>query len=149
MKNLLLAVLLALTMQSCSTAMKAQIPPGGDEVFRGHYVWESHGYFYSSDPQYVPPGVPLPARVDLLEDGVFDADGAGHGTQCSIMANGIVTMTSFWCHQWTYSLNGWKGQAQSEVGDQAWIFCSEAGRICYMINRKTDGSSWSDKLERE
>jgi hypothetical protein len=150
MKTLFFAALLALTMQSCSSSLKGQDPPGGTEVFRGHYVWESHGYFYTADPKFVIPGISLPAKADLLEDGIFDADGQGHGIQCSNMAAGI-TFTGMACDHWTYSLQGWKGEAQSDVGDQAWIFCSETGRTCYMISRGKfwDGGAWSDKLERE
>jgi hypothetical protein len=155
------ALLLAcVSLCSCSGA-HSQATPGGNEVFSGHYVWESYGTLFSNETALplLPPGFPAPQQVPYIENGALWADGAGHFTQCSAFSSGMALPSNLPhpvpafpginCDKWTYTLQNFMGEAKSEIGDSMYIFCSDTGKKCVSVNNGPGGFAWGERMEKE
>jgi|SRR5215467_4452363 len=150
---------------------------GGVEIMRGLYVWKSDGVGFTDSPGFpgdavkgaMPPDFPLPAQTNFYETGIIIADGKGHWKQCQTSAYGF-TVTNVTdnglpigfggtldtgpngkpvCTFWTYTLTNHMGTAKSNLGDWASLFCSETGKLCYMIQRTPNAGPWVQRIERE
>lgn len=112
----LFAVLTFVVLSACSNS-SAQTAPNLSLV-TGRYLYTSSGYDATGTP--------------LVEVGDIVADGAGHFHLKGWMntAGQLVRAES----QWVYSLDGYEGDASSNVGDVAKISVSMDGNTINMVS---------------
>lgn len=155
----------SLIISGCATA-HSQETAGGNEIFRGRYVWEGYGTLFSSSPSWqcpicqnlLPSGFPAPQQVPYIENGLIIADGNGHYTQCSTASSGMVVtpatgsipgLPGINCDSWTYNLVNFMGSAKSVIGDSMYLFCTDSGKKCVSVNNSPGGFAWGERMERE
>ena len=135
-----LCAVLLMTRCGAGPKVSAQVPPGGNQILKGHYVFSSIGQF---------PGNP----EMFFETGSFDADGEGHAVLHSHWTQNVAGSNKVkggpFDSNWTYTLTNFSGTARSTNGDLAFIVCSETGKICHMTSDPKIGWSWEDRMQRE
>src|SRR5262249_25500543 len=124
MSALLLGAVALLAGCGEALPLSGEEPPGGNNIFRGHYVFHSVGKFPGNSEDY-------------FEDGVFEADGFGQAHLSSAWIQGegasATVKGGLLDDDWSYTISNFKGTATSTHGDSAHFFCTQTGKVCQMI----------------